>query len=131
MIRIKSEEEIEILRENAILVSKTLAEVGKHVAQVGKHVAPGVTTMQLDKIAETFIRDNGAEPGFLGYGGFPYTLCLSVNDVVVHGFPSDYKLREGDIVSVDCGTIYKGYYGDSAYTFPVGEVDEETAKLTG
>ena len=84
MIRIKSEEEIEILRENAILVSKTLAEVGKHVA-------PGVTTMQLDKIAETFIRDNGAEPGFLGYGGFPYTLCLSVNDVVVHGFPSDYK----------------------------------------
>ncbi|CCY34745.1 MAG TPA: type I methionyl aminopeptidase [Candidatus Coprenecus avistercoris] len=122
MIRIKSEEEIEILRENAILVSKTLAEVGKHVA-------PGVTTMQLDKIAETFIRDNGAEPGFLGYGGFPYTLCLSVNDVVVHGFPSDYKLREGDIVSVDCGTIYKGYYGDSAYTFPVGEVDEETATL--
>ena len=102
MIRIKSEEEIEILRENAILVSKTLAEVGRHVA-------PGVTTMQLDKIAETFIRDNG--------------------DVVVHGFPSDYKLKEGDIVSVDCGTVYKGYYGDSAYTFPVGEVDEETARL--
>ena len=101
MIRIKSEEEIEILRENAILVSKTLAEVGRHVA-------PGVTTMQLDKIAETFIRDNGAEPGFLGYGGFPYTLCVSVNDVVVHGFPSDYKLKEGDIVSVDCGTVYKG-----------------------
>ena len=99
MIRIKSEEEIEILRENAILVSKTLAEVGRHVA-------PGVTTMQLDKIAETFIRDN-----------------------VVHGFPSDYKLKEGDIVSVDCGTVYKGYYGDSAYTFPVGEVDEETARL--
>ena len=122
MIRIKSEEEIEILRENAILVSKTLAEVGRHVA-------PGVTTMQLDKIAETFIRDNGAEPGFLGYGGFPYTLCVSVNDVVVHGFPSDYKLKEGDIVSVDCGTVYKGYYGDSAYTFPVGEVDEETARL--
>ena len=100
MIRIKSEEEIEILRENAILVSKTLAEVGRHVA-------PGVTTMQLDKIAETFIRDNGAEPGFLGYGGFPYTLCVSVNDVVVHGFPSDYKLKEGDIVSVDCGTVTK------------------------
>ena len=122
MIRLKSEEEIEILRENAIIVSKTLAEVGKHVA-------PGVTTIELDKLAETFIRDNGAEPGFLGYGGFPYTLCLSVNDVVVHGFPSDYRLKEGDVISVDCGTRYKGFYGDSAYTFPVGEVDAETAKL--
>ena len=100
MIRIKTQEEIEILRENAIIVSKTLAEVGKHIA-------PGVTTMELDRIAEQFIRDNGAEPGFLGYGGFPYTLCVSVNDVVVHGFPSDYRLKDGDIVSVDCGTIYK------------------------
>lgn len=122
MIRLKTNEEIEILRENAILVSKTLAEVGKAIA-------PGVTTKKLDEIAETFIRDNGAVPGFLGYGGFPYTLCVSVNDVVVHGFPSDYQLREGDIVSVDCGTIYKGYYGDSAYTFPVGEIDAESAKL--
>lgn len=122
MIRIKTAEEIEILRENAILVSKTLAEVGKHIA-------PGVTTMELDRIAEAFIRDHGAVPGFLGYGGFPYTLCISVNDVVVHGFPSNYELREGDIVSVDCGTIYKGFYGDSAYTFPVGEVDEETKLL--
>ncbi len=122
MIRIKTQEEIEILRENAILVSKTLAEVGKHIV-------PGVTTMELDKLAETFIRDNGAEPGFLGYGGFPFTLCLSVNDVVVHGFPSDYKLAEGDIISVDCGTVYKGYYGDSAYTFPVGEVSKETRLL--
>ena len=93
MIRIKTQEEIEILRENAIIVSKTLAEVGKHIA-------PGVTTMELDRIAEQFIRDNGAEPGFLGYGGFPYTLCVSVNDVVVHGFPSDYRLKDGDIVSV-------------------------------
>ena len=122
MIRIKTQEEIEILRENAIIVSKTLAEVGKHIA-------PGVTTMELDRIAEQFIRDNGAEPGFLGYGGFPYTLCVSVNDVVVHGFPSDYRLKDGDIVSVDCGTIYKGFYGDSAYTFPVGNVSEETQKL--
>ena len=104
MIHYKTSEQIDILRENAILVSKTLAEVGKHIA-------PGVTTKQLDKIAETFIRDNGAVPGFLGYGGFPATLCISVNDVVVHG------------------TIYKGFYGDSAYTFPVGEVDEETAQL--
>lgn len=122
MIRLKTNEEIEILRENAILVSKTLAEVGKAIA-------PGVATSTLDKIAETFIRDNGAVPGFLNYGGFPYTLCISVNDVVVHGFPGDYILKEGDIVSVDCGTIFKGFYGDSAYTFPVGEVDEETAKL--
>lgn len=122
MIRIKTKEEIEILRENALLVSKTLAEVGKHIA-------PGITTMELDKIAETFIRDNGAEPGFLGYGGFPYTLCISVNDVVVHGFPSSYRLKEGDIVSVDCGTIYKGFYGDSAYTFPVGEISEQDRLL--
>ena len=122
MIRLKTNEEIEILRENAILVSKTLAEVGKAIA-------PGVATSSLDKLAETFIRDNGAVPGFLGYGGFPYTLCISVNDYVVHGFPGDYRLQEGDIVSVDCGTIYKGFYGDSAYTFPVGEIDAESAKL--
>jgi len=122
MVKLKTEEDIAILKENAVLVSKTLAEVGKKVA-------PGVTTMELDRLAETFIRDHGAVPGFLGYGGFPYTLCLSVNDVVVHGFPSDYRLAEGDIVSVDCGTIFKGFYGDSAYTFPVGEVSEETAGL--
>ncbi|MEG0890283.1 MAG: type I methionyl aminopeptidase [Bacteroidales bacterium] len=122
MVRLKTEDDIKILKENAILVSKTLAEVGKAIV-------PGVSTKQLDKIAETYIRDNGAVPGFLNYGGFPYTLCISVNDVVVHGFPSDYILKEGDIVSVDCGTIYKGFYGDSAYTFPVGKIDEETAKL--
>lgn len=122
MIKIKTEEEIEILRENAILVSKTLAEVGKAII-------PGVTTKRLDEIAETFIRDHGAVPGFLNYGGFPYTLCISVNDTVVHGFPSGYCLKEGDIVSVDCGTIYKGFNGDSAYTFAVGEIDPETAKL--
>ena len=122
MIKIKTEEEIEILRENAILVSKTLAEVGKAIV-------PGVTTKRLDEIAETFIRDHGAVPGFLNYGGFPYTLCISVNDTVVHGFPSGYCLKEGDIVSVDCGTIYKGFNGDSAYTFAVGEIDPETAKL--
>ena len=122
MIRLKTDEEIEILRENAILVSKTLGEVGKAIA-------PGVSTLSLDKLAETFIRDNGAVPGFLGYGGFPYTLCVSVNDFVVHGFPGDYILQEGDIVSVDCGTIYKGFYGDSAYTFPVGEIDAESANL--
>ena len=122
MVRPKTEEEIELLRENAIIVSKTLAEVGKRVA-------PGVTTKELNRVAEDFIRDHGAIPSFLGFEGFPAALCMSVNDVVVHGFPSDYVLKEGDIVSVDCGTLYKGYNGDSAYTFPVGEVDAETRKL--
>ena len=122
MIKIKTEEEIELLRENAIIVSKTLAEVGRHIA-------PGVTTLELDKIAEEFIRDHGAVPGFLGYGGFPYTLCMSVNETVVHGFPSDYRLQEGDIVSVDCGTTYKGLNGDSAYTFGVGQISAEDQAL--
>ena len=122
MVKPKTEEEIELLRENALIVSKTLAEVGKMVA-------PGVTTKALNKVAEDFIRDHGAIPSLLGFEGFPAALCMSVNDVVVHGFPSDYVLKEGDIVSVDCGTLYKGYNGDSAYTFPVGEVDAETRKL--
>lgn len=122
MIRLKTREEIEILRENALMVSKTLAHVGKLVE-------PGITTRELDAVAEKYIRSLGAEPGFLGYEGFPATLCLSVNEVVVHGFPSDYRLCEGDILSVDCGTKYRGFYGDSAYTFPVGKVDEETRKL--
>lgn len=122
MIRLKTREEIEILRENALMVSRTLAHVGRLVE-------PGITTRELDAVAEKYIRSLGAEPGFLGYEGFPATLCLSVNEVVVHGFPSDYRLREGDILSVDCGTKYRGFYGDSAYTFPVGKVDEETRKL--
>ena len=122
MVKPKTEEEIELLRENAIIVSRTLAEVGKVVA-------PGVSTLELNRVAETFIRDNGAIPSFLGFDGFPAALCISVNDTVVHGFPSEYVLKEGDIVSVDCGTLYKGYNGDSAYTFPVGEVSAETRKL--
>ncbi len=122
MVKPKTEEEIELMRENAIIVSKALAVVGRAVA-------PGVTTKELNRLAETFIRDNGAIPSFLGYDGFPAALCMSVNDTVVHGFPSDYALKEGDIVSVDCGTLYKGYNGDSAYTFPVGEVSAEVAKL--
>ena len=122
MVKPKTEEEIALLRENALIVSKTLAEVGKRVA-------PGVTTKELNRVAEDFIRDHGAIPSFLGFEGFPAALCMSVIDVVVHGFPSDYVLKEGDIVSVDCGTLYKGYNGDSAYTFPVGEVDAETRKL--
>jgi len=122
MLVYRSEEEIEIIRRNNLLVSKTLAEVAKLIK-------PGVTTLELDKRAEEFIRDNGAVPGFLGYGGFPNSLCTSVNDQVVHGIPSDYVLKEGDIVSVDCGTYMDGYYGDTAYTFPVGDVSEETMML--
>ena len=123
MVAPKTEEAIELLRINGELTSKTLAEVGKWVA-------PGVTTAKLNEVAETFIRDHGAVPNFLDYDGYPSAICASVNDVVVHGFPSDkVVLQEGDIVSVDLGTLYKGYNGDSAYTFPVGEVDAETRKL--
>ncbi len=122
MIRLKTKEEIEIMRENNLLVSSTLA-------QLAKYMKPGITTKQLDAIAEDFIRANGAIPGFLGYGGFPATLCISVNEQVVHGIPSDYSLKEGDFVSVDCGTILKGFYGDSAYSFFVGEVSQEVKKL--
>src|SRR5210317_894820 len=119
---IRTEEEIELIRKSSLLVGKTLAEVARNIR-------PGVKTIELDKIAEAFIRDHGAKPGFKGYNGFPYTLCISVNDHVVHGFPSDRELVEGDIVSVDCGTYMNGYYGDSAYTFMVGEVVEETRLL--
>ncbi len=122
MLVYKTEEEIEIIRRNNLLVSKTLAEVAKLIK-------PGVTTLELDKRAEEFIRDNGAVPGFMGYGGYPNSLCTSVNDQVVHGIPSDYVLKDGDIVSVDCGTYMDGYYGDSAYTFPVGEVSDGVMNL--
>lgn len=122
MINIRTGEEIELLRLNNELVSKTLAEVAKLIK-------PGVATKCLDKRAEEYIRDNGAKPGFLGYNGFPATLCISVNDTVVHGFPSDYELRDGDIVSVDCGTYLHGFYGDSAFTFEVGEVAPHVQRL--
>lgn len=104
--------------------------VGRTLAEVAKLIAPGVTTRQLDKRAEEFIRDNGATPAFLGYHGFPGSLCTSVNDHVVHGIPSDkVVLRDGDIVSVDCGTKLAGYTGDSAYTFAVGEVADDVLSL--
>lgn len=122
MIPLKNREEIELMRENNLLVSATLAEVGRHIR-------PGVTTLELDAVAEEFIRSHGAVPGFLGYGGFPATLCISVNEAVVHGIPSDYRLKEGDVVSVDCGTLMHGFYGDSAYTFAVGSVSEEKEQL--
>jgi len=122
MIFLKTEQEINLLRESNQLVGKTLCELAKVIR-------PGITTLYLDQIAEEFIRDNKAIPGFLGYNGFPFTLCVSVNENVVHGFPSSYVLKDGDIVSVDCGTILNGYYGDSAYTFCVGDVDHQIIKL--
>lgn len=104
--------------------------VGKTLGELAKHVAPGVTTLQLDKIAEEFIRDNGATPAFLGYGGFPNSICASVNEHVVHGIPSSKViLRDGDIISIDCGTHINGFTGDSAYTFCVGEVSPEVRHL--
>ena len=122
MIYIKTDEEVEIQRKSSLLVGKTLAEVAKIIR-------PGITTIELDKVAETFIRDNGAVPGFKGYGGFPATLCISVNEEVVHGIPGNRELKDGDIVSVDCGTLMNEFYGDSAYTFAVGEVDKNVLLL--
>jgi methionyl aminopeptidase len=122
MIHFKTTEEIELLRKSNLLVSKALAEVAKRIA-------PGVTTLELDRIAEEFIRDNNAVPGFLGYKGYPKTLCTSINQQVVHGIPSEYVLKEGDIVSVDCGVLYQGYYGDSAYTFAVGNIPDRVRLL--
>jgi methionyl aminopeptidase len=122
MIQYKSDEEIRLIKESSLLVGKTLAEVAKLIR-------PGVKTIELDKVAEKFIRDHGAVPGFKGYGGFPNTLCISVNEQVVHGIPDKKELKDGDIVSIDCGIIMNGFYGDSAYTFAVGEVDDETLLL--
>lgn len=128
MIFLKTDEEIELMRESNQLVGMTLGELAKHIK-------PGVTTLQLDKIAEEFIRSHGAIPSFLGYKGapgsidFPGSICASVNDQVVHGIPGGYVLKEGDVISVDCGTEKNGFCGDSAYTFCVGEVSEEVKKL--
>ncbi|MEE9462711.1 MAG: type I methionyl aminopeptidase [Bacteroidales bacterium] len=122
MIFIKTAEEIELLRASNLLVSRALSEVGKAIK-------PGVSTLKLDKIAEEYLRDHGGIPGFLGYNGFPATLCTSLNDEVVHGIPSEKELRKGDILSVDCGVKLQGYFGDSAYTFPVGEPSEEYKSL--
>jgi methionyl aminopeptidase len=123
MIFLKSDEEIELLRISNQIVAKTLAEVAKVIA-------PGVSTAKLDKIAYEFIKDNGAVPGFLGYNGYPKSICTSVNDQVVHGIPSEnIILQDGDIVSVDCGAYKNGFHGDSAYTFCVGEVKPEIVRL--
>lgn len=122
MALIKTPEEIGLIKQSSLLVGKTLAEVARHLR-------PGVTTRELDRIAEQFIRDHGAIPGFKGYHGYPAALCISVNSVVVHGIPNDYAIQEGDIVSVDCGVVLNGYWGDSAYTFAVGEIAPEVQML--
>lgn len=121
-IVIKTREEIELIRESALIVSKTLGVLASEIK-------PGVTTLALDQIAETHIRDLGAEPGFLGLYDFPNTLCMSPNAQVVHGIPNDVPLEEGDIISIDCGALKNGFYGDHAYTFAVGTVDPEVEKL--
>ena len=122
MIRYKTKEEIELIRISSLLVGKTLAVVASEIK-------PGVSTAAIDKIAETFILDNGAKPAFKNYRGFPGTLCVSPNAQVVHGMPGKYILQDGDIISVDCGVLMNGFYGDSAYTFPVGNVKPEILKL--
>jgi len=119
---VKTAEEIELLRQSSLLVGKTLAEVAKIMR-------PGVKTKELDRVAEEFILDHGALPGFKGYGGFPATLCISVADEVVHGIPGERELKDGDLVSVDCGTLMNGFYGDYAYSFAIGEMDDEVLQL--
>ncbi len=122
MINVKTDEEIKLMHESAQLVSKTLG-------MLAKEVKPGVTTLHLDKLAETFIRDHDAIPGFLGLYDFPNTLCMSPNAQIVHGIPNNKPLEDGDIISIDCGVIKNEFYGDHAYTFQVGDVDSDTKKL--
>jgi len=122
MVYLKTEEEIDLIRESSLLVGKTLAELAKHIE-------PGVTPLELDALAEEFIKDHGAKPGFKGYNGFPNTLCTSINEQVVHGIPSNKPLQNGDIISIDCGVLKNGFYGDVAYTFEVGEVSDQVKEL--
>ena len=122
MIKVKSREEIEIMRESALVVSKTLG-------MLANEVKPGVTTLYLDKLAEDFIRSEGAIPGFLGLYDFPNTLCMSPNSQVVHGIPNKTSLKEGEIISIDCGALKNGFYGDHAYTFAIGEITSDIEKL--
>ena len=122
MVYLKTEEEIAKIRESSLLVGKTLGEVARHIK-------PGITTLELDKIAEEFIRDHNAVPGFKGYNGFPGSLCTSRNEEVVHGIPNNVALEEGDILSVDCGVFMNGFFGDSAYTFEIGTVSDKIKNL--
>jgi methionyl aminopeptidase len=121
-IVLKTKEEIELIRESALIVSKTLG-------MLASEIKPGISTLELDTLAEAFIRDHDAEPGFLGLYDFPNTLCMSPNAQVVHGIPNDTPLQEGDIISIDCGALKNGFYGDHAYTFAVGEIAPEVKKL--
>jgi len=121
-IFIRSDEEIDLIKISAQVL-------GKAHGEVAKLIRPGVKTKELDRVAETFIKDNGGIPSFLGYNKFPASLCISVNEVVVHGFPSGYELKDGDIISIDCGVKLNGYHSDSAYTYPVGEVNQSVRKL--
>jgi methionyl aminopeptidase len=122
MIHYKTEKEVEIIKESALIL-------GKAHGEVAKEVKPGVKTITLDKIAEEYIKDHGGVPSFKDYNGFPATLCISTNENVVHGFPSEYELRDGDIISIDCGVFYKGFHSDSAYTYPIGQVHDEVMEL--
>jgi methionyl aminopeptidase len=122
MIYYKTAEEIEYIRKSSLLVALALAEVAKVIE-------PGVNALQIDKIADEFIRDNGGVPAFKGYGGFPNALCVSPNEQVVHGIPTNKPFEEGDIISVDCGVLMNGYFGDSAYTFAIGDVSPEVEQL--
>lgn len=122
MVYLKTEEELSIIREGAQIL-------GKAHGEVAKLIKPGVQTSSLDKVAEEYIRDNGGSPSFKNYNGFPASLCISVNEIVVHGFPGNYELKETDIISVDCGVYYKGYHSDSAYTYPLEAVKTETLQL--
>lgn len=122
MLYYKTQEEIELIRESSLLVAKTLAEVAKILR-------PGITTLMIDKVADEFIRDNGGIPAFKDYNGFPNALCISMNDHVVHGIPSHQELKDGDVISVDCGVLKNEFYGDSAYTFSIGEIDKGVQKL--
>ena len=122
MILIKTEEEIELIRQSNLLL-------GKLHGELAKHLKPGIKTIELDKLAYEFIRDNGGKPSFLNYRGYPNTLCISVNDVVIHGIPGDYVIKDGDLVSIDCGIELNGYHSDSAFSYAVGEVSPEVWEL--
>jgi methionyl aminopeptidase len=122
MIQYKTKDEIEVMREAAQIVSRTLGKIAEMIA-------PGVKPIELDEMAEAYIRSQNAVPGFKGLYNFPNTLCVSINEQVVHGYPTDKPIQDGDIVSVDCGAIFEGYYGDHAYTFPVGNVSDEVMQL--
>jgi methionyl aminopeptidase len=122
MIILKTDEQIEMMRQSALLVSRTLTEVAKILR-------PGITTLELDKLVAEYIADNNAKPAFLHYNGYPFNSCISVNDVVVHGFPNKKELKEGDIISVDVGVVLNGWYGDHAYTFAIGDPGADVMKL--